>query len=67
MLKILGNNIRKIRKKRKISQQRFSKTIGIDRSYFVKIENGKKNPTVGMLKKIAKGLDTSVNKLCKDI
>ena len=55
--KLLGKRIKYLRlTKLGISQEEFSRKIGIDRTYFCKLESGKKNPTLETLNKICDGL-----------
>ena len=50
-------NVRRIRVKRGISQERLAFDTGIDRSYMGGLERGTENPTVDLLDRIAKTLD----------
>ncbi|MBR3181609.1 MAG: helix-turn-helix transcriptional regulator [Eggerthellaceae bacterium] len=54
---IIGRNIRTMRKATGQSQTQFAKMIGVNRSYFSRIEGGKENQSIGILVKIADGLD----------
>lgn len=66
MSSIVSENIRKIRKKKKISQDKLSKKADLALNTIVKIETGEKsNPTVETLQKIAKALDVSIGDLFK--
>jgi len=58
--KKLGENLRKIRLKKKMSQGDIAKLLGVDRGYISKIENGKKNLTLATIAKLAKVLRVSV-------
>jgi transcriptional regulator with XRE-family HTH domain len=63
----VSNNIRKIRQKKGISQDRLSKEADLALNTIVKIETGESpNPTVETLEKIAKALGVSVADLFKD-
>jgi len=63
----VSNNIRKIRQKKGISQDRLSKEADLALNTIVKIETGENpNPTVETLEKIAKALGASVADLFKD-
>jgi transcriptional regulator with XRE-family HTH domain len=63
----VSNNIRKIRQKKGISQDRLSKEADLALNTIVKIETGESpNPTVETLEKIAKALGVSVAELFKD-
>jgi transcriptional regulator with XRE-family HTH domain len=63
----VSNNIRKIRQKKGISQDRLSKEAVLALNTIVKIETGESpNPTVETLKKIAKALGVLVADLFED-
>lgn len=59
----VGEKIRKLRQEKGLMQEEFADLAGIDYSYLNQLENGKRNPTVEMLEKIAKALDTTPEKL----
>ena len=66
MSNIVSENIRKLRLKKGISQDRLSKEADIALNTVVKIETGESpNPTVETLEKIAKALDVSAGDLFK--
>ncbi len=52
--KKLGQNLKKWRMKKKMSQGDISRALGVDRSYISNIENGRMNPTLSTLDKLAK-------------
>lgn len=63
----VSDNIRKIRQKKGISQDRLSKEADLALNTIVKIETDESpNPTVETLEKIAKALGVSVADLFKD-
>jgi transcriptional regulator with XRE-family HTH domain len=49
----LGENIKKIRKQRGLQQKQVALEVGVDQSNYNKIENGKREPSVAVLKKLA--------------
>jgi len=63
--KKLGQNIRKIRKAKGMSQGDISRALSMDRGYISSIENGHKNPTITTLEKIAKALSVKLEDLMK--
>ena len=63
--KKLGQNIKRIRLRRKISQGDICRKLGMDRSYMSAIESGKKNITLGILEKLADALGVSSDELLK--
>jgi transcriptional regulator with XRE-family HTH domain len=62
----LSGNIIKLRKKRGISQDRFSKRADLSLSTIVNVENSKFNPTIKTLDKVAKGLEVPIYTLFMD-
>ena len=62
----IGRNIRDLRSKKDISQDRLSKLADLSLNTIVKIEAGKnKNPTIVTLAKIAESLSVAVDELIK--
>lgn len=53
---VIGYQIKEKRLQKEMSQEELAKKAGIDQSDLSKIERGTLNPSVKMLKKIAKGL-----------
>lgn len=65
--KELGDRIKKLRLQTGLSQEKFALKIGLDRTYYSSVENGKRNIAIINLKKIADGLGISLSELFKDI
>lgn len=63
----LGLKIRDIRQKSGLSQEKFSLSIGMDRTYFASVEMGKRNISLVNLEKIANGLNVTLSELFKGI
>ena len=63
--KKLGENIKRIRLRRKMSQGDICRAIEMDRSYMSAIEDGKVHVTLTILEKLARALDVSVDELLK--
>ena len=63
--KKLGQNIKRIRFSRKMSQGDICRKLDMDRSYMSAIESGKKNITIQQLERLAQALGVSVDKLLK--
>lgn len=64
---MLGDNIRKIRKEKKISINNLSKMTGISLGYLSDLENNNaKNPTMEKLETIANALGVSVKSFLND-
>ena len=61
----LGQNLRKIRTKKKMTQGDLASALNVDRAYISNIENGRMNPTLSTLEKISKALGISSSELLK--
>lgn len=61
----LGRNLKRIRSAKNMSQGDIARALGIDRGYISNIENGKRNPTLATITKLAEALNVSVNDLLK--
>ena len=61
----LGKNLTRIRKEKGISQEKLSHLLRIDRSFVSNIENGKTNPTLATISKLAKTLGVKIEELIK--
>ena len=61
----LGQNMKRIRTKKTMSQGDISRALEVDRGYISNIENGKKNPTLATLQKLADALGVSPDELLK--
>lgn len=65
--KQLGENIRKYRKKRKLSQEELALKISTVRNYIGCIERAERFPSVAILFEISKALNISLEDLFKDV
>ncbi|MFA5652019.1 MAG: helix-turn-helix transcriptional regulator [Candidatus Paceibacterota bacterium] len=63
--KKLGENIKRIRTAKKMTQGDLCRKLKLDRAYMSNIESGNKNPTLETLTKLAKALDISVSEILK--
>jgi len=63
---LLGENVRKARKKLGLSQEVLGLETGIDRTYISGIERGKRNPTLDVIVTIASHLKVTVADLLSD-
>jgi len=52
----IGTVIRRVREEREYSQDGFALQAGVDRSYYGKLERGERQPTVGLLLRVARAL-----------
>jgi len=61
---MLAENIRRLRKKKGLSQEKLARIADISNNTLVKIEMGMaKEPTITTVRKIARALDVSIDKL----
>ena len=63
--KRLGANIKRIRTEKGMTQGDIVRALDLDRGYVSSLENGKRNPTLAMIEKIATALKISVDELLK--
>ncbi|MEK7059300.1 MAG: helix-turn-helix transcriptional regulator [Patescibacteria group bacterium] len=64
-LKSFGARMAELRKKRSITQERLAELVGLHRTYIGFIEQGKRNPSISNIYKIAKALKISLKELFK--
>lgn len=62
----IGDNIRKYRKKKNLTQKELGDIVGISNTYLSDMEIGRTNPSIKTLKRIAQGLEISYVDLLKD-
>jgi len=65
--KRLGETIISSRRKASLSQHELALFSDVDRSYLAEVEQGKANPSIKFLNKVAKILKIRVGKLLKDL
>lgn len=61
----LGKNLKRIRLSKGITQGDIVRKLGVSRGFISNIENGKANPTLATIAKLAKALEVSIEKLIK--
>lgn len=61
--KLFGLKIKKIRQRRKISQEELSFESGLHRTYISDIERGNRNVSIKNIEKIAKALKVSLKEI----
>jgi len=61
----LGSNLKKFRTKRNLSQGDIALELKVSRGFISMIENGKTNPTLLTISKLAKALNVSIEKLIR--
>ncbi len=59
----LGDNLKRIRTEKGISQGDIARALEVDKSFVSNIENGKTNPTLATITKLAKAIEVSVGEL----
>lgn len=59
----IGYNLKKIRKKKKLTQEDFGKLVGLSTNTIQRYELGKRQPTIETINKIAAALEVPVNEL----
>jgi len=64
--KRVGQNVRKFREERGISQEELAFECGLHRTYISGVERGVRNPTVVVLEKIAKALKVASLRLLEE-
>ncbi len=62
-LRRLAMKLKKEREKRGLSQEALAKKAGISRGYLARLEIGRHDPTITMLRKIARALGVPVGEL----
>ncbi len=63
--KKLGDNLKRLRTEKGISQGDIARELDVSRSFISNIENGKTNPTLSTITKIAKAVGVSTGELMK--
>jgi transcriptional regulator with XRE-family HTH domain len=64
---MLAQNIKKLRKQRKLSQEELAKKAGVTYSTLIKLESGaNKNPTIRTIQQIAAALEVTLDELTKE-
>ena len=61
----LGSNLKRIRTEKGISQGDIGRELKVSRGFISTIENGKTNPTLSTIIKLAKALGVSITELLK--
>ncbi len=61
----LGDNLKRIRTDKGISQSDIAKSLGVSRGFVSNIENGKRNPTLATISRLAKAINVPTEELFK--
>ena len=59
MRKLVGRNVRRIRMKKRMTQEEFAERSGFSQQYLSRLERGQRNPTVIPLYELATALGVS--------
>jgi transcriptional regulator with XRE-family HTH domain len=59
MRKLVGENVRRIRRMRGLTQEQFAEISGFSQQYISGLEQGRRNPTVVTVYELAVALDVS--------
>jgi len=62
-----GMRVRFLREQRKLTQESLALDVGVSKNYICDIECGRRNPTLKIINKIAKGLRVSISELMQGI
>jgi transcriptional regulator with XRE-family HTH domain len=63
---MLAENLKKLRKQRKLSQEELAKKAGVTYSTLIKLESGvNKNPTIKTIQQIATALEVTLDELTR--
>ena len=63
---LLGQNLRKYRIERNVTQEALAEEAGISTTYYAALENGRKSPSMLFLRQIADGLNVSIDYLLRE-
>ena len=63
--KKLGENLKRIRSGKGISQSEIARSLDVSRGFVSNLENGKRNPTLVTITRLAKAVGTTPSKLLK--
>ena len=61
----LGNNLKRIRTEKGITQGDIAKSLGVSRGFVSNLENGKTNPTLATITRVAAALRVTTDELLK--
>ncbi len=59
MRKVVGQNVKRVRQKRGLTQEKFAEISGFSQQYLSSLENGRRNPTVVTIYELATALGVS--------
>ena len=62
-----GKRVKLLRLRGRLSQEDFADQAGIDSSYLGKVERGERNPSLGVIARIAKAFGITLAELLSDV
>ncbi|MGE7998914.1 helix-turn-helix domain-containing protein [Lysinibacillus sp. NPDC093190] len=65
LVKLVGSNIKEIRKLKKLTQEELAEKSGLQTSYLAGVERGDRNITIQTLEKITEGLEEAPSSIFK--
>ena len=67
VLAALGQNVRRRREARELTQEKLAEKAGLDPTYISGIERGLRNPGIKNVARLARALSLSTAELCKGV
>ena len=67
VLAALGQNVRRRRETRKLTQEKLAEKAGLDPTYISGIERGRRNPGIKNVAQLAKALGFTAGELCNGV
>ena len=67
LLTALGQNVRRTREAKEITQEKLAEKAGLDPTYISGIERGLRNPGIKNVAKLAKALGLTTAELCQGV
>ena len=61
----VGLNVQRLRREKRLSQEELADRAAIHQTYLSGVEQGKRNPTITVLQRIAEALGTDVEELVR--
>ena len=61
----LAETLKTLRARRKLTQVDLARQAGISRGYLLRLEQGKQDPTLGVLRRLAKALKVPLTRLVR--
>ncbi len=62
----IGEKLRVLRERQELTSRELGSVLGVSNSYIIRIENGKKRPSIDLVAKIARFFNVSTDQLILD-